>query len=91
MRLRPCGDRMVVKQALKDEQLPSGIYLPEFELDNCNEGTVLRLGFPGTAPAEVGERVVFVSYGGTEVTLDGEKYLILDYKHILCVVEPKGA
>jgi chaperonin GroES len=93
MRLKPVGHRMVVKPYVRGKYYENtNILRPEDQQSEFNEGKVLRLAdLPEgvqDAPAEVGDHIVYTSYGGTEMSLHGEDYLILEYKHVLAIVEP---
>ncbi|NOX64029.1 MAG: co-chaperone GroES [Chloroflexi bacterium] len=95
MKLRPLGDRVVVEPIEKETTTPSGIVLPETAKEKPQEGKVIAVG-PG-ARNDKGERlaldvnvddvVLYAKYSGTEVKLNGNKYLILRENDILAVVE----
>lgn len=95
MNLRPLGDRIVVVPIEKETKTPTGIVLPESSKEKPQEGKVIAAG-PG-ARNEEGERipmdvqvddvVLYAKYAGTEVKLDGEKYLILRENDVLAIVE----
>jgi chaperonin GroES len=93
--LKPLGDRLVVKPSPREEMTKSGIVLPDTAKERPQEGTVLSVG-PGRIlddgsrepiDVEVGQRVLFQKYGGTEFKLDEEDLLILSQKDILAVIE----
>jgi len=93
MTLKPLGDRVVVEVLEEEEKTAGGIVLPETAQQKPQEGKVLAVG-PGKVlengqrvPLEVkvGDRIIFSKYGGTEVTLEGKDYLILDSDSILAV------
>jgi len=93
---RPLGDRIVVKRAEAESQTEAGIYLPESAKDKPKHGTVIAIG-DGRLNHEtgeytpfsvaVGDSVLFTSYAGTEVKLDGEELLIMTEDDILAVVD----
>jgi chaperonin GroES len=94
-RLKPLGDRLVVKPSPREEMTKSGIVLPDTAKERPQEGTVLSTG-PGRTlddgkrePMEVseGQKVLFQKYAGTEFKLDDEELLILSQKDILAVIE----
>jgi chaperonin GroES len=93
--LNPLGDRIVVKAISAEEKTKGGIVLPDTAKEKPQEGEVIAVG-PGRvldngqrlAPeVKVGDRVIYAKYGGTEVKLDGEEYLILRESDVLAVVE----
>ena len=95
MKLRPLGDRLVVKPIEKEMTTRSGIVLPETAKEKPQEGKVLAIG-PGTLndkgerqplDVKVDDTVLYAKYAGTEVKLDDDKLLILRESDILAIVE----
>ncbi|MEN6520541.1 MAG: co-chaperone GroES [Armatimonadota bacterium] len=95
MAIRPLGDKVVVKATEGEEKSPGGIFLPDTAKKKPQEGVVVAVG-PGRvledgnrAPMNVkeGQKVIFAKYGGTEVTVDNEDYIILDQDSIFAVRE----
>jgi len=93
--LKPLADRLVVKPLEQEEKTASGIILPETAKEKPQEGEVLAVG-PGSVGddndripmyVKVGDIVLFAKYGGTEVKIQGEKYLILRESDVLAIVE----
>ena len=91
--LRPLGDHILVKPGEAEQMTASGLVLPDTAQKKPREGEVLAVG-PGKllengqrAPMEVsvGDVVVYAQYGGTEVTVEGEDYVILDEGSVLAV------
>jgi chaperonin GroES len=95
LKLKPLGDRLVVKPLESEEVTASGIVLPETAKEKPQKGEVLSVG-PG-ARDEDGKRiamdvkakdkVLFAKYAGTEFKIDGEKVLILRESDILAILE----
>ncbi|MGI6082303.1 MAG: co-chaperone GroES [Limnochordia bacterium] len=94
MTLRPLGDRVVVR-AIEEEQLTAGgIVLPDTAKEKPQQGEVIAVGTGKLldngerVPLEVkeGDRIIFAKYGGTEVKIKGEEYLILRESDILAIV-----
>jgi chaperonin GroES len=94
MMLRPCGDRVLVKPNVEEEKTAGGIVLPDTAKERPQWGEVIAVGAgkwdesgKNRIPMEVkvGDKVVFAKYGGTEVKVDGEEYLILRESDILAV------
>ena len=93
MKIRPLGDKVVVKASTAEERTTGGIVLPDAARERPQQGTVVSVG-PGRL-LETGERaamavkegdtVIYSKYGGNEVKLDGEEYLILDQDSIYAV------
>jgi len=94
-KLKPLGDRLVVKPSAREEMTKSGIVLPDTVKERPQEGTILAVG-PGRTlddgtrePIEVavGEKILFQKYAGTEFKLDDEDLLILSQKDVLAVIK----
>ena len=94
-RLKPLRDRVVVERSEAEEKTAGGIVLPDSAKDKPKQGTVVAVGTGrvldsgDTKPLEVrkGDRVLFGSYSGSEVKIDGKEYLIMSESEILAVVE----
>jgi len=94
-KIRPVGDRVVVKPSQKEEVTKSGIVLPDTAKEKPQEGTVVAVGSGkltdkgDRTPLEVkvGDRVLFAKYGGTEFKLDGDDMLVLRETDILAILE----
>lgn len=94
MNLKPLGDRVIVKQAQAEEKTASGIFLADASQEKPQRGTVLAAG-PGKTDRDgnriamevkEGDEIVYSKYGGTELKLDGEEYIILRVDDILAVI-----
>jgi len=92
--LRPLGDRVVVKALAREAVTKSGIVLPDTAKEKPQEGKILAVG-PGRVldngkrvalEVQVGQRVLFAKYAGTEVKIDGEEYLILRESYIMGII-----
>jgi len=91
----PLGDRVLVKRVEAEAKSPGGIVLPDTAKEKPKEGKVIALGdgrtLKGGKKVELqvkkGDRVLFTSYAGTEVTINGEEYLLMSEEDILAVVE----
>ncbi|GIW28713.1 MAG: 10 kDa chaperonin [Meiothermus sp.] len=92
--LRPLGDRVVVKRIEEEAKTKGGIVLPDTAKEKPQRGKVIAVGSgrvldSGTkVPLEVkvGDTVVFAKYGGTEIEIDGEEYIILSERDLLAVL-----
>lgn len=93
-KIRPLGDRVVVKPIQREEVTKSGIVLPDTAKEKPQRGQVVAVG-PGRMtddgkrlPMEVkvGDEVLFAKYAGMELKIDDEEYLILSEKDILAVL-----
>lgn len=90
MNIRPLGDRVVIKRLEAEEKTKGGIILTGNAKEKPQEAEIVAVG-PGTSEVkmevEIGDKVLFSKYAGTEVKLDGEEYTILKQEDILAVVE----
>ena len=93
-KIRPVGDRVVVKAAAKEEVTRSGIVIPDTAKEKPQEGTVVAVGSGrvlangdrAALDVREGNRVLFAKYGGTEFKLEGEEYLVLKENDILAIL-----
>ena len=94
-KLRPLGDRVVIKPTPREEMTKSGIVLPDTAKEKPQEGEILAVG-PGktlddgkreTMDVSVGQKVLYAKYAGTEFKVEGDELLIVSQKDILAVVE----
>ena len=95
LKLKPLGGRVIVEPTEQEEMTAGGIILPETAKEKPQEGKILAAG-PGERDedgeripmeVQVGDRVLYAKYSGTEVKMDGKKLLILRESDILAVVE----
>ena len=95
MKVVPLGDKVVVKRLAAEEKTAGGILLPDAARQRPQQGRVLSVGDGKLLPSgsrashvvQEGDRVLFSSYGGIEVKVDGEELLILDEADILAVMK----
>ncbi|MBP3786077.1 MAG: co-chaperone GroES [Bacteroidaceae bacterium] len=89
MTIKPLADRVLIKAAAAEEKTVGGIIIPDTAKEKPLQGEVLAVG-GGTKDEEmvlkVGDRVLYGKYSGTEVELDGEKYLIMRQSDVLAVL-----
>lgn len=94
MNIKPLADRVVVKPAPAEEKTKGGIILPDTAKEKPVQGEVVAVG-PGRVsddgkkiPMEVkkGDQVLYGKYSGTEVTIDGEEYLIMRESDLFAIV-----
>ncbi len=94
-KLRPLGDRVVIKPTPREEMTKSGIVLPDTAKEKPQEGVILSVG-PGktlddgsreTMDVAVGNKVLYAKYAGTEFKVEAEELLIVSQKDILAIVE----
>jgi len=95
MKLKPLQDRVIVKQQEAEEKTKTGIFLPDAAKEKPTKGKVVSVG-PGRLddngkameiPVRVGDTVYYGKYSGTEVEVEGTKYVILRETDLLGVLE----
>ena len=92
-KVAPLADRVVVKAMEEAEQMRGGLYIPDTAKEKPQQGEVIAVG-PGRTedgkrvPMEVkaGDKVLYGKYSGTEVTIDGDQFLMLRESDILAIV-----
>ncbi len=95
MNIRPLYDRIVVKRIEQQEQMQGGLYIPDTAKEKPQEGEVVavgkgkRLEDGKVVPldVQVGDRILFGKYSGSEIKLDNNEYLIMREDEVLGVLE----
>jgi chaperonin GroES len=88
MKFKPLGERALVKVVEREEQTASGIVLPDTAKEKPQTAEVVAVGeFEDGIKVSEGDVIVFAKYSGTEISLEGEDYMILDADDILGIVE----
>ncbi|MHB1686610.1 MAG: co-chaperone GroES [Ignavibacteriaceae bacterium] len=92
--LKPLADRVIIKPSEAEETTKGGIILPDTAKEKPIEGTVIAVG-PGKIAddgkavkpeVKVGDKVLYGKYSGTEVTVEGEEYLIMRESDIFAII-----
>ena len=95
MKIRPLGDRLLIKRVAEEEKTKGGIIIPDTAKEKPQEGKVIAVGKGKTnedgkvtpLDVKVGDRILFGKYSGTEIKLIGEEHLILREEDILGIIE----
>jgi len=94
MKMKPLGDRVIIKQLEAEEKTKSGIILTGTAKEKPQEAEVVAVGPGGVIDGKeikmevsVGDRVIYSKYAGTEVKLSEEEYIIVKQSDILAIVE----
>ena len=99
MKFRPLHDRVLVRRVEEDERSSGGIIIPDTAKEKPSQGEILAAG-PGARDdkgelvaldVQVGDRILFGKWSGTEVTLDGEELIIMKETDIMGVLEGTAA
>ncbi len=94
MKLKPLGDKILVKRVDAQEKTTSGIFLPESAKEKPQQAKVVRIGTGKIAddgnkvPFQVkeGDTIILSQWGGTEVKIDGTDYIVLGEDEVLAIV-----
>jgi len=95
MKIKPLGNRILLKEIETEDTTKSGIVLPSnakekpyvAEVIEVGPGEIQKDGKPLKIEVKKGDKVLYSKYSGTEVKLDEEKYLIVNYSDILAILE----
>ncbi|MBQ3645678.1 MAG: co-chaperone GroES [Synergistaceae bacterium] len=95
MKLKPLGDRIVVKVLTREEKTKGGIVLPDTAKEKPTEGEVIAVGTgkildngqKQPVEVKVGDKIIFSKYAGTEVKIDGEEVVIFSERDVLAIIE----
>lgn len=95
VKIRPIGDKVVVKRIEADQMTAGGIVLPDSakekpkrgEVIAVGDGKLLNTGERAKMQVAKGNEVLFTSYAGTEVKMDGDEFLIMDESDILAIID----
>jgi chaperonin GroES len=95
MNIRPLADKVIVQRVEAESKTAGGIVLPDSAKEKpqrgkiiaVGEGKILENGKRGEMSVKKGQQVLFTSYAGTEVKMDGKEYLIMDQSDIMAIVE----
>ncbi len=94
-KVRPLGDKILVKRVEAENKTKGGIVLPDTAKEKPAEGVVLAVGDGklldsgerASFQVKKGDRIIFSSYAGSEITVDGEELLVMGEEDVLAVVE----
>lgn len=95
MKVRPLGDKVLIKRTDSQEKTEGGIIIPDTASEKPQEGKVVAVGPGKTSESgksikldvKKGEKVLFGKFAGTEIKLDGEDYIIVEENEIVAVIE----
>ncbi|MBL7216041.1 MAG: co-chaperone GroES [Phycisphaerae bacterium] len=95
MKIRPLGDKVIVQRLEAESKTAGGIVLPDSAKEKPKRGKIISVGdgkqlddgSRAKMTVKKGQEVLFTSYAGTEIKIDGKEYMIMDESDILAVVE----
>jgi chaperonin GroES len=94
-KIRPLGEKVMIKRLEAEEKTRGGIVLPDMAKEKPQKGTVVAVGDgklldDGKRAAfqvKKGDKVIFASYAGTEIKVEGEEYMLMDESDILAILD----
>jgi len=89
MNVKPIGERVLVRSIKAEEKTKGGIYIPEEAREDKKQAIVEEVGIlkEGTMPLKKGDKILYGGYSSDEFMVDGQKFLIIDFKDILARIE----
>ena len=85
MKIKPLSDRVLIQPNPAEEKTAAGLIIPDTAKEKPLAGKVVAVG-PGTSEVKVGDQVLYGKYAGTEVTVEGETYLIMRQSDIFAII-----
>ena len=89
VKIKPLADRVLVEAAAAEDKTAGGIIIPDTAKEKPQKGTVVAVG-PGKKDepmtVKIGDNVLYGKYAGTEITIDGENYLIMRESDIVALI-----
>lgn len=90
MKIRPIGERVLIKQIKEAEKTESGIFIPEDAKEEKKQGIIEEVGDlknDGGVSLKKGDKVIYGGYSSEEIDINEEKYLLINFKDILARIE----
>lgn len=90
MNIKPVGERVLIKPVKEKEVTSGGIYIPESAQKEKKEGNIVAVGTYEDGkelPVKKGDHIIYGGFQSDEMEMDGEKYLFIDFKDVLAIVE----
>lgn len=89
MKITPMGERVLIQPAKQEEKTKGGIYIPDTAKEEKKEGTVKAVGTKDgkDLPLQEGDHILYGGYSNEEIEVDGEQYVIVEYKDVMAKLE----
>jgi chaperonin GroES len=87
MKIKPLGDRIVVKMVEMETKTAGGILIPQTAQEKTQEGVVLAVGDDEAIKVKAGDKVIYDKYAGTTIKVAGEEQLVLKFSDVLAKIE----
>jgi chaperonin GroES len=87
IKVQPLGENILIHPEKPEQKTAAGIYLPDTAKEERSQlGKVIAIGESDKIQVKAGQKVIFRRYGGEEIKIDGEEYLIADRKDVLAII-----
>ncbi len=87
MKVKPIGERILIKPVEEELKSAGGIVLPEKAKEKSQKAEVIEIGNSDEISVKVGDKVIFAKYSGNEIKVDDKDYVIIDWSDILAKIE----
>ncbi|MEJ5257908.1 MAG: co-chaperone GroES [Fervidobacterium sp.] len=88
MKVKPLGERLLIKPIIEEKKTAGGIVLPDAAKEKPMKAEIVEVGkLPEDCTLKVGDKVIYNKYSGTELKIDDEDYIIIDVNDILAKIE----
>lgn len=90
MNIKPIGERVLIKPVKEEEKTAGGIYIPETAKEKKKQGVVIEVGTLEDGkemPIKKGDVILYSGYSSEELEIDGEKYIVVNFKDIIAKIE----
>jgi chaperonin GroES len=87
MKIKPLGNRVLLKPVEAEEKTKSGIYIPDSAKEKPLEAVVIAVGEGKDIKVKPGDKIIYESFGGSEVKIEGVKHILMDVKDVLAIIE----
>lgn len=88
MRIEPTAERVLIQPKEPEQRTAGGIYIPDTAQEKTREGKVIAIGKTEKPTAVmIGDMVIYETFGGTEITIDGKKHLIMNVKDVIAIIK----
>jgi len=87
MKVKPLGDRVLVKMVEGESKTAGGIYIPQTAQEKTQEGVVIAVGDDESIKVKAKDRILYDKYAGSTIKVDGEDQLIVKMSDILAVIQ----
>ena len=92
MKITPIGERVLIKPKEEESRTKGGLYIPDTAKESKKEGEVIAVGTlkdDKPMPLKKGDRILYGGYSSDDFEIDGQKYIILEYKDVVAKLEQR--